>query len=106
MTLPPMATQGRAARRDAAGRAEQADAHALRAREAPGDSASSRAVPCRFPPAQRARAPCAGGAARRGEETVLLLPHGPGPPGAVKRPQRFPLQIAFAWRFCMGMQGA
>jgi hypothetical protein len=30
----------------------------------------------------------------------------PGPPGALKRPQRFPLYIGFLWRFCMGAQGA
>ena len=32
--------------------------------------------------------------------------HGPGPPGAVKRPQRFPTEIHFVWGFCMGAQGA
>ena len=32
--------------------------------------------------------------------------HGPGPPGAVKRAQRFAMQIGFLWRFCMGVQGA
>ena len=26
-------------------------------------------------------------------------------PGVVKRPRRFPRQIGFAWRFCMGAQG-
>jgi cohesin complex subunit SA-1/2 len=31
---------------------------------------------------------------------------GPGPPGAVKRPWRSPQQIGFAWRVCMGAQGA
>jgi hypothetical protein len=30
----------------------------------------------------------------------------PGPPGAFKRPQRFPSKICFVWRFCMGSQGA
>ena len=30
----------------------------------------------------------------------------PGPPGAFKRPQRFPQQIDFRWRFCVGAQGA
>jgi N-acyl-D-aspartate/D-glutamate deacylase len=32
--------------------------------------------------------------------------HGPGPPGAAKRPRRFPSQIEFLWRFCVGAQGA
>jgi hypothetical protein len=31
---------------------------------------------------------------------------GPGRPGAVKRPSRFPMYIGFLWRFCMGAQGA
>ena len=31
----------------------------------------------------------------------------PRPPGAVKRPSRFPMEIHFVWRFCMmGAQGA
>jgi hypothetical protein len=30
----------------------------------------------------------------------------PGPPGAFKRPSRFPQKIDFLWRFCMRMQGA
>jgi hypothetical protein len=29
-----------------------------------------------------------------------------GPPGALKRPQRFPQRIGFVWHFCMGAQGA
>jgi hypothetical protein len=33
-------------------------------------------------------------------------PPGPGPPGAFKRPQRFPMYIGFLWRFCMGARGA
>jgi hypothetical protein len=37
---------------------------------------------------------------RRGEH----LDHGPGRPGAVKRPQRFPMEIHFVWRFCVGAQ--
>ena len=32
--------------------------------------------------------------------------HGPGPPGAVGRPWRFPLQIDFVWHSCMGAPGA
>jgi hypothetical protein len=32
--------------------------------------------------------------------------HGPGPPGAVKRPSRFPQQIGFVRSFFMGAQGA
>jgi hypothetical protein len=31
---------------------------------------------------------------------------GPGRLGAVKRPQRFPMEIHFVWGFCMGAQGA
>jgi hypothetical protein len=31
---------------------------------------------------------------------------GPGPPGPVKRPSRFPQQIGFVWRCCMGAHGA
>ena len=30
----------------------------------------------------------------------------PRPPGAVKRPQRFPTRIHFVWGFCVGEQGA
>jgi hypothetical protein len=30
----------------------------------------------------------------------------PGPPGAVKRPWRFPMYIGPLWRFCMGARGA
>ena len=32
--------------------------------------------------------------------------HGPGRPGAVKRPSRLPTKIHFVWGFCMGAQGA
>ena len=32
--------------------------------------------------------------------------HGPGRPGTVKRPSRFPMKIHFVWGFCMGAQGA
>ena len=31
---------------------------------------------------------------------------GPGPPGAFKRPSRFPWEIHFVWGFCRGAQGA
>jgi hypothetical protein len=30
---------------------------------------------------------------------------GPNPPGAATRPQRFPPQIGFAWRVCVGARG-
>ena len=30
----------------------------------------------------------------------------PGPPGAVERPLRFPVQIGFVWRLCVGAWGA
>ena len=47
---------------------------------------------------------------RYNDEVALagLAPIGPGPPGAVMRPLRFPwqAQIGFVWRFCMGAQGA
>ena len=36
----------------------------------------------------------------------LLPRHGPGRPGAIKRPQRFSMKIHFVWGFCMGAQGA
>ena len=32
--------------------------------------------------------------------------HRPRPPGAAKRPSHFPLRICFAWRSCIGAQGA
>ena len=32
--------------------------------------------------------------------------YGPGRPGAVKRPSRFPMKVHFVWGFCMGAQGA
>ena len=31
---------------------------------------------------------------------------GPGPPGALERPQRSSQAIGFAWRFSMGLEGA
>ena len=34
------------------------------------------------------------------------LAAGPGRPGAVKRPGRFPMKTHFEWGFCMGAQGA
>jgi hypothetical protein len=39
------------------------------------------------------------------DNQVLLATFGtgPGPPG---RPSRFPMEIHFVWRFCMGAQGA
>ena len=32
--------------------------------------------------------------------------NGPGRPWAVKRHSRFPMEIHFVWRFCVGAQGA
>jgi hypothetical protein len=37
-------------------------------------------------------------------EFVIML--GPSPPRAVNWPQRFPHEIGFLWRFCMGAHGA
>ena len=37
--------------------------------------------------------------------TDEFMAYRPGPPGAVKRPQRFPKSIVFLWCFCMGMRG-
>ena len=37
------------------------------------------------------------------EELVRIRP---GPPGALTRPQRFPMQIGFPRRVCMGAHGA
>jgi hypothetical protein len=50
-------------------------------------------------------------AARRADgvleaQIARLEAHGPGPPGAIKRPQRFPMKIQSVWGFCMGAQGA
>jgi hypothetical protein len=51
--------------------------------------------------AQRA----AGGAAGPGLQAQADR-SGPASAGAVKCPQRFPQQIVFVWRFCMGAHGA
>jgi hypothetical protein len=47
--------------------------------------------------------------ARRGgplDGAVVCLRAGPGRLGAIKRPQRFPIEIHFVWGFCMRAQGA
>jgi hypothetical protein len=36
----------------------------------------------------------------------IWMAPGPGPPGALKRPWRFALEIHFVWGFRMGAQGA
>ena len=36
----------------------------------------------------------------------LLGRRRPGPPGALRRPARFPLSIGVVWCFCMGTPGA
>jgi ankyrin repeat protein len=41
-----------------------------------------------------------------GREIAERMGHGPGRPGAVKRPSRFSMKIHFVWGFCMGAQGA
>jgi hypothetical protein len=39
-------------------------------------------------------------------ELLACAIHGPGHPGAAKRPSRFPMKIHFVWWFYMGAQGA
>jgi hypothetical protein len=40
------------------------------------------------------------------EEALQKAEDGPGPPGAVRRPSRFPSDINFIWRFLHGRDGA
>jgi hypothetical protein len=48
----------------------------------------------------------AGACEDRPEIIGRLQDNRPAPPGAVKRPLRFPRYIGFLWRFYMGAQGA
>jgi hypothetical protein len=75
-------------------------------------SSGGRAVGCQLTGRETAMlSPVASAAAPQSRQRCnriqsIALAAGPGPPGAVKRPSRFPQQTDFVWRIFMGAQGA